>query len=165
MKLHRKLRDAKWWVLHRLHPRHRYHVVKTDLPPGYYDEDQLILASCMALLGRYVEWYGGASGLADRIRELREETDPNTGGFCELNAKYDEEALAIYRWWVIDRPHDEKCREELCMELFGDDGYRNRDTPPWNVKYASFRALELKISDDEKSMLHRLVEIRDGLWT
>lgn len=31
------LRSVLWWVLHRIHPRHRYNVIHTSLRPGYYD--------------------------------------------------------------------------------------------------------------------------------
>jgi len=48
------IRDAYWWARHRIDPRHRYHVVKTGLPPGYYDPCDRILASVMNEVTRFV---------------------------------------------------------------------------------------------------------------
>jgi len=32
-----RLRNAYWFLAHRLHPRHKYNVLRTGLPAGYYD--------------------------------------------------------------------------------------------------------------------------------
>src|SRR5439155_23874893 len=34
----RLITEPMWWVRHRL-PPHRYHILPTGLPPGYYDPD------------------------------------------------------------------------------------------------------------------------------
>ena len=39
------LKDAYWWVIHRVVPKHRYHVAKTGLTPGYYDPCVRVLAT------------------------------------------------------------------------------------------------------------------------
>ena len=39
-----QVKDIYWWFLHRLHPKHQYHRVKTGLRPGYYDPCVRILA-------------------------------------------------------------------------------------------------------------------------
>ena len=36
--------DTYWWFVHRINPRHRYHIINTGLTPGYYDPDIRILA-------------------------------------------------------------------------------------------------------------------------
>ena len=30
-----------WWVVHRIIPRHRYHIVRTGLRPGFHDVDNM----------------------------------------------------------------------------------------------------------------------------
>jgi hypothetical protein len=37
--------NAKWWFLHRFHPKHRYFMVDTGLPPGYHDPDTRMTAA------------------------------------------------------------------------------------------------------------------------
>lgn len=49
------MREYYWKVLHRLHPKHRYHVVKTGLRPDYYDPDIRIAA---AILKEAHDYYG-----------------------------------------------------------------------------------------------------------
>lgn len=50
-----RIGNAKWWVLHRIHPRYRYNIVRTGLPPGYYDKPELILHASFSLLANFVE--------------------------------------------------------------------------------------------------------------
>ena len=154
---------AKWAVLHRVVPWHRYHVIKTDLPPGFHDEDALILHGCMAMLCRFVEWHGGADKLSEFAVELR---DPALAEWeklaCALQADHQDEAVAIYRWWKTEHPADLARQEELVMRLYGSE--RCVETNKGDMT-AELRRLEMKIADDERAMLHRLVNIRQGLWT
>ena len=152
-----RLYRAKWWLLHRLHPRHRYHVIDTGLPPNYYDEDTLILHACMAMLGRYIKWHGGPDSLEAFSAELR--TDEYR---FVRQADQQDEAVAIWRWWTIEHPADRKRREEMLNELYGARPPRD---DVWHARNDEFRALEAKIDADEQSMLHRLIDIRPGLWT
>lgn len=157
----RRYRDAKWWLFHRLIPRHRYHVVHTGLEPSYYDVDTLMLHACMALLCRYVEnEHGGAERLSEFVAELRAAPDTNAPETCEEQAARDDEALAIYRWWKVEKPADEELNERQLTALYG----WPRDPDPFCTE-EEFRALETKIDDDEQGMLHRLIDIRGSLWT
>lgn len=49
-----RVRDAVWWVRHRIDPRNRYHVIHTGLSPGYYDPDTQILHAVMGIVERFV---------------------------------------------------------------------------------------------------------------
>lgn len=51
----RSLDNAKWWVVHRFHPKHRYHVIHTGLEPGWYDRDFLMAHLMVKLLIDFVE--------------------------------------------------------------------------------------------------------------
>lgn len=133
-KLKYLMMDVRRWVRYRT--TRRYHVVKTGLPPGYYDEDVLILHACMALLDRFVAWHGGEHDLEKFTERLREHPHGTSS-----QAHDQSEALAIWRWWKYQWPLDE-ARKEL--------------------KYDA--DIETKILDDEQNMLRRLIEIRPGLW-
>lgn len=97
---------AYWWANHRFNPRHRYHVVNTGLPPGYYDCDDLMVAAVAALLVRYArskapteetmaEEVGARREQSERLREL-----------CEyFGSKTPREVLEV--------PYDEMT-EKLC---------------------------------------------------
>ena len=54
-RIRRPIRDVKWWLLHRLHPKHRYNVIRTGLPAGYYDVVTLMPAAIIKLFKDYIE--------------------------------------------------------------------------------------------------------------
>lgn len=176
----RRLNKAKYWVLHRYHPKHQYNIIRTGLKPGYYDEDYLILHGCFAMLERYMQWHGGDAALEKFSAELLAKPDSNAPeGLQEGQAVRQNEAVALYRWWKIEKPADEARRDDLMMHLYGGRKLETKPTahpdlvelvPP---KFAGsdadlhkeFRALDEKIDDDEQAMLHRLINIRLSLWT
>lgn len=54
-RIHRPIRGIKWWLLYRLHPKHRYNVIRTGLPAGYYDTVTLMPAAIIKLFKDYIE--------------------------------------------------------------------------------------------------------------
>ena len=146
------IKDGHYWLRSRLHPKYRYHVVKTGLRPGYYDEDDLILHSCMALLERFVAWHGGEQDFEKFTDDLREPDEWGTDWSRQIHKQ--TEALAIWRWWKYQRPQDERHKDQLWDSL-----------PPDGVgKYDVVNDFEEKMLNDEQGMLWRLIEIRPGLW-
>jgi hypothetical protein len=167
----RKINDAKYWFMWRFIPRHQYNIVRTGLKPGYYDEDTLMLHACFAILGRYIESEGG-------IEAIRAEE----GTIHVIDGDYRSELLALWDWWKIEKPADEKRRDEMVARLYGrrDDGTKritwvkdgantsrmvDMPTAEEEALEPIFRALEKKIDDDEQAMLHRLINIRRSLWS
>ena len=185
---HRLLRHSSngiWWLRHRFVPKHRYNLVCTGLKPGYYDHDTRMLHACFVLLGEYIEEEGGELKLRDWSAELRSRPDPNAPeGMDNAQADKQDEAVTLWHWWKIEKPADEKRRDEMCHELFGGTNARRlkkvegkidgeelyemkapERSLEWKEKYKIFRALDEKIHSDEQTMLHRLIDIRQGLWT
>lgn len=165
--------NAKYAVKYRLFPT-RYRI-KTGLPPGYHDPRSLLLPACMAVLGRYIDEMGVLDAIADFNAELRGELEHS-------QADNQEAAAEIWRWWTVTLPADKARREDMIHRLFGDrDGEKMFEPDPDNPKILIFvppkwndeekemekdlRALEKKISEDKRQMLHRLVDIRESLWT
>lgn len=177
----RRVHDAKLWVLYRTTRRDCW-TVPTNLSPGYYDCDTLMLHGCMGLLCRYVEIEsGGDTGLEKFTNELLEPGSEGHGPreLVESQAERQSEAIQIYRWWKVQKPKDEGRRESLLMHLYGNrplvtkpvmDGKLHEIVPPERdesdeVLHVEFRALEDKIDNDEQEMLRRLITIRRSLWT
>jgi hypothetical protein len=50
-----RLSKAKWWVLHRFHPRHRYHILNTGLGYGWRDRDVVLEHVVIQLMIDFVE--------------------------------------------------------------------------------------------------------------
>jgi hypothetical protein len=84
---HHVARKVYYWFQHRFNPRHRYNVVKTGLPPGYYDKDTLMLYACFNLL---------------RLYFVQERPDQciNWSSRQEIW----EEICFLYDWWTVHRP-------------------------------------------------------------
>lgn len=169
--LRRRTRDAVWALRHRYQRRHRYNLVETGLAPGYYDEDTRMLHACMMLLCEHIEHgHGGAEQLGAFTRDLREDSE------CRRQADHQSEALAIYRWWKVDRPANHKRLDEWCMRLFSapwerwtdEDGRHcigSRTPPDESIgSMHDYWAFEAKLGADDQQMLHRLIDIRQGLW-
>lgn len=184
--LHRvlsRLSDARYWMMYRLVPSHQYHIIRTGLPPGYHDNDRLMLYACMKLLCQYVKDHEGPDALVKFSADLREHDaeDHSPEGMRESQANRQDTAVEIYRWWKVQRPADKERRKRLTMELYG--GKRRWHTKPTTdnplltemvfdemdeadtTKRKELWALEEKITDDEQAMLHKLVDIRLHIWT
>lgn len=174
-----RLYNAKWWLMHRLHPKHRYHIIDSGLTPGYYDVDTLILNGCFSLLCRYVEHeHDGVEALSNWAHTLKTTACENDlDGMSAAQGERESEAVALYRWWKFDRPRDQAKYDQMLTHLYG----RKRSTKPdenghlvWSVDEPwteadeamndEFRALERKIDSDEQEMLHRLINVRRSLW-
>lgn len=178
-----RFRDARYWFLYRFSKDHQYHIVRTGLEPGYYDVDTIMLNACMTLLCRYVEdEQGGVDKLAIWAEELQGPVvghEPYEGATKQQGEK-DSEAVAIYRWWKLERPVNQRCRGELLHILYGGKSrisFQPTDHPKLSemvvapfegnevALHEQFRKLERKIDEDEEQMLIRLMAIRRGLWT
>lgn len=147
------LQRVKWWVLHRIHPQYRYHIVKTGLKPGYYDPDIRILHTCMNIFKEFVEVAGPQIAWDS----------------SESHAKAWKEMKEIYEWWVNKYP----IREQNLLnfpkidhgKLFGgtcDDN--DPEVKEWQ-KVADIRdQSEIEWANEEEEMLTRLMEVRKFLW-
>lgn len=181
-RLCKRISNARWWLTYRFVKRHRYHLIDTKLEPGCYDHDYRLLHGCFAVLGEYIEHMGGMDVMAERIAELRDHPDPNApDGLCESCASHEEKARDLWHWWKVLRPDRHKRASEMMMSLFGrqaDEMFSKPDpvtglsqyqSPRWNEeeekRYEEYRALEKQNEEDDQTMLHRLIDIREGLWT
>lgn len=154
------LHRARLWVLYRTHPRHKFHLVDTGLKPGYYDQDILILHACMSLLGNYIKWHGGLEDLDRFSRDLRAHPDQNAPeGLDASQADQQDEATAIYRWWTIERPQAHAAHKQDGMRVFG------RESKPLPGEADAYHNQDLALDAKDQEMLHRLIDIRPGLWT
>lgn len=137
----RFFKDIKYWFVYRFDPRHRYHVVKTNLRPGYYDVDYRMFHCCFALLVFFVEKECGG------VHTFFSWENMTAGdqGFSqrELNSvkKKDKDVRDLYFWYTLDRP--------------------NRQDADINSLYETQRAYD----KEDQEMLLKLISIREGLWT
>lgn len=118
----RKVDNAYFWLAHRSFDR--YHVVRTDLPPGYYDADERMFRACFALLGQFVERelgapdpeYPEASYRGYRLHSI-------DGG--------EEQAIDLWIWYKQDLPameEDERTDYRAFSREHGHDWIENQKT-------------------------------------
>ena len=175
-----RLREWQYEILYRVHPGHQYHLVRTGLKPGYYDADYLMLHACFALLCRYVEDENDGLEAIERWgAELMTEPDTNAPeGLQASQGARESEAAALYRWWKEKRPADIAERGRLVSHLYGRPYSLKKDEngmsvystdQEWTEEDGALRKvlweLEETIDREEQEMLHRLIDIRGGLWT
>ncbi len=150
-----KVRNIKWWFFHRFHPKHRYHVVRTRLEPGYYDPDTLILESCFALLCDFVEYNTVKEHIDwDVTPETREIWD-------EMNR--------LANWFNFERPHREEAFDLMYKDVERPENVFNydQDDPRYKPYHDYLKAItdyENKWRDEDEEMLIRLMKIRNYLW-
>jgi hypothetical protein len=160
----RRVKDIRNWFRYRLHPKHHYHIVRTGLSPGYYDQDTRMLHACMALLADWIEENGGVDHIVNWSAELCAATNASTQEVNIRQADIQDEALAIHRWWTVERPEAERDKEKALDDWYGWQGDKGQDESPKGERWEVLNALEEKLAEDDQAYLHRLIEIRPSLW-
>lgn len=180
------------WELRYRNPfgRHQYHMVNTHLEPGYYDCDTLMLHACFSLLRRYVEdECGGPQKMLEWSRELedpdnRDRTEHGMGAALDHQAHGQNEAVALYHWWMVERPAREDRERQLTDEIYGSKRMRfipvegnskltqlsSEVVGPLTPEQVEAKQQELfrmmeNGPEEDNAMLKRLIDIRGGLWT
>lgn len=127
-----KLRNAVWWVKHRIIPRHRYHLIDTKLPPEYYDIDVRMLYGCFSLLVDYVEnELPHASSVDKKNKSKRQIGLEALDSYIVFNLEEDQKNHAdmyqeikdLYLWWndVYLKRNDEQYVPELYEQNYQED--------------------------------------------
>lgn len=144
--------DVIWWIRHRIDPRHRYHVIKTELKPGYHDVPELLLYGCFSLLVRYVE----------KEKALKMiDWDHDETYQCVASEIED-----LYHWWKFEYPKREKELDRLLKIMYPGtiidrpNNFKSADEK--GIKRYNF--LEQYYREDEIYNLKRLMSIKDFLW-
>ena len=110
-----RLSNAWWALRHRFDPRHRYNIVRTGLPPGYYDVDDRMFHVCFHLF-------------AEMMPMAIEKWDMEASPHKEIW----DEAKVIYQWWTEVRPkrvdpYDESSRLVYREAFKVEQGYDRED--------------------------------------
>lgn len=143
-----------WWFKHRLLKEHRYHVLCTDLKPGYHCFDTVV---CEAIFERFKEEY------------------PPTRDFIEIEKDALKELDGVLEFVNVDRPRLKKLIEEWNNEIHKDYmndrknkiplfDIKNRETKNMDKSFLVDK-LEKKLRDRETEALMKLMKHRhDVSW-
>lgn len=167
--IQQRVRTIKWWIIHRIHPKHRYHVIKPkSLTPGYYDFDTRIFHSAFDLLCEYVDTH-----VIGQEWTQKDIDDEEFGQDILIEqVKNQEEQLALYHWWK-NRPEREKmwdCLPELTtkqhMAFMSNRHEESQDPVLIEYRNSMKRMTEYEIEweKEDQRNFHRLVDIYRSLW-
>lgn len=161
------IEPIKYWIYYRIHPSHRYNVVKTGLKPGYYDADTRMIHACFTLLKEYVEhelscfWLhrydSGFYGDIEKTESLI--VDIKTGNIASNLSSNSLEALELYLWWIK--------REKIKTIVEGSDYGNDFIDKELGINFneTTYMDIEDLISKQDDVMMGRLMKIRTSLWT
>lgn len=155
---------VKWALLHRLHPAHRHHVVRTGLRPGYHDVREQHLHALFESFARFFERQTGPKGHVDWQADA-------------AHARVFEEMQALYTWWTVERPKRLSAQNALLayefrdpalnenfLAVFDEDYQTHPEVLAWQERSDQSSAAERLGEEEDQRMLHRLVDIRLSLW-
>lgn len=188
----RRWKDARLWIRYRT--TDKYHVLKMDLKPGYYDPDTRMLQAVFQILQDYVEIElasmhdvvsdGDASEstgnflkrLGRKIASRRKRNDRNPeSGLAYLDWEINEtggnqasdaaEKKELYLWWTQYRPARLNPYDTPMIPLERNGPIFNQPPGTNREAYKLIHNLENLYHAEDENMLIRLMKIRSSLWT
>jgi hypothetical protein len=172
-----RLRDMKYWVLNRVHPKYTMHKINIkSISPGYHDPMELIIHAPFDVFCQFMDRiYAGDSYVLWYYEEGDEHRQYADFDEIERVNKRWDEMQKLYGWWMIERVNrediwDEKNprtilpREWGTLAPFNDD---YRDTPEvqeWRAHAKRSNEQQQVWAQDDEDMLIRLIKIWPCLW-
>jgi hypothetical protein len=107
-----KIDSIYYWIRYRTFDK--YHVVKTDLKPGYCDIDERMFRACFALLGQFVELELGIENVEHALKYGH-----HRGYRIHSLGGSDEKAIDLWLWYKFEmekNPNEEERNQKL-LEL------------------------------------------------
>lgn len=150
-----------WPLIHKYHPKYKYHIIKTDLKPGYYDPDTRITHSIFSIFSEFMKY-----NIENKV--VNWEAD-------ELHSNFWAEANEIYDWLINVRPFREKIfdkehpypkiPEEIDILELHEEEHKNK---PFAIEAKKCTQLNLeakeKWKEEDEEMMIRIIKIRQFLW-
>lgn len=158
-----RIRAAYWWVMHRIHPGHKYHIIKPrTLEPNYHDPREVILHASMELLTQFVEFE-----TSDHAHVDWEGTEHHSKAWKEMNQ--------IYDWWTKERPFREiifnkenpyppEPPSRHFMWMFDEEYENTPERIAWSKVADLHNQQDVKWDEEDNDYLHRLINIRLYMW-
>lgn len=189
----RYVTDPIWWIKYRIHPDHKYHIVRTGLSPNYYDTDTIMLHAIMTMVVDFVEienkghWMESVlAAKQDNIKRSNiEKAGKEETWEDDLMPQHQIDCIIAcddaHVWWTKRVPKREEEEVDIVsgsetemMMFFGngddhDDKMKeHKDYPKfvaWRKKCEEHREQEAEWRKQETEMLQRIVAVRGSMWT
>jgi len=172
--------NARWWLQHRLLNEHKYHLVDTKLPPGYYESDERMFHACFSILVDFVEKEQSWMHLIlsdDKIKKV-----PWWQSLRAYNREHARELGVAHLDWemtlIMENNHDGMAHTGTDWQIFhkGTQGWSGKEIKElyvwykdiypkrFNNKKYSYQLEEFYLKETT-DMLIRLMNVRNRLWT
>lgn len=169
-----RLRDAKWKVIHRFHPKHRYHVIKPrTLQPGYHDPSELVLHGPFEVFARFFELAISEKSHTqwDYSKIEPDEQHGMTQEYIDDRQVVWDTMNELYYWWM-SRQYRERELPALpeipdewgILAIFNEDFNDTEEVIEWQRISDIHRKMESRWKKQDQDMLHKLIDIREYLW-
>jgi hypothetical protein len=136
--------DIIWKFKHKFIPKHKYHIVETDLKPGYHDPAEQMLYSWMKMVTDFI----------DNTNDVIEWEEN------EFHKKTYDELLKVYEWWK-DYPYRIKQIDESYDDM---DNIVEMEFYGKKCKLHISNKLEQELDNEAEKMLCVLAKYRTQLW-
>jgi len=143
-KWNRYVTENIWKFKHRFIPKHKYHIVRTDLKPGYYDPSDQILHSCMKMV---IDFIDNTSDVIDWEGD-------------EHHKEVHDELLKVYEWWQ-NYPYRLKQIDESYNDM---DNLVEMEIHGKKCELHICHKLEQELDDETEKMLGIIIKHRTQLW-
>lgn len=149
-----------YWLVSHLIPSRRYHMLdlrqKNGYRYGWQDVPEKMLYAMFNLLGEYLE--EGPNDLTQWY--TREQIEADEGMKAQQDAI--DEARAIYHWWTVEKPANEKARDGM---LHTWASAKKAKDPKKQEYWDTMQKMEEDNEAKTDEMIARLMKIRRTLWT
>ncbi len=149
---------------------HRYTTITPrNIAPTWTDRRELLLHTSFEILMDFVEKeQKGRWTVSDLEAEIASPTDEMSKGWCLSYLATATEIEFLYHWWTVLRPERET---EYDRRLTAWSDLHQADRDAYTVEHPDWQKTENPEYDDairdkeDDDMLHRLVNVRQSLWT
>jgi hypothetical protein len=170
------IKNRYWELQYRFNPNHQYHIVRTNLEPGYYDKDEIMLHAVFTLIQQFVEEELNQNPKSKNLQEdglkaLDEMIAECKGEFEAGHREAYETLREIYLWWVDEYPKGPDLILESLIVTDNPIMFASDDDEPVLLEYLRW----FRIQHDHRAeqdferrtdeMLAKAIKIRKMLWT
>ncbi len=173
-----RVSNLKWKVIHRLHPSHRYHIIKPrTLEPGYHDPDRRIMHAMFHEVCEFAENNLMGDGIEGTKWTAEHEMDDEF--FHGEQFTREKQIIELRNWWVIDRKN-RKIVSDAMWGVLGEVRPEGVDeTTSWifNSKYNDtpeykeyrrqsdhIHEIQEQWKQEDNRKMHELVDLLPHLW-
>ena len=159
-----------WFILNTFHPKHRHHILDLREPKnltdgyrrGWIDSDTKLALAMFKIVVDFVEKEMPGSHVEYSLEAalLDDAGDQDSFG-CRRQYDFAQEIKASYNYWTVER-HELQKQSDLLLSMWHSAHRAGRKC---DDLFNASNIQEEYNANKLKEMMHRIIEIKDGMWT